>query len=873
MSLRIQAVAVLLTILLGSSFALGKGKKPLVTTLENGVTVAIIENHEAPVVALRLYVKAGSMTEGKYLGCGVTHLLEHLISGGTTGKRTEAESRAILDSIGAQTNAYTSTNITCYFMSIPSRFFNTGLDLTTDWVMNGAITQAEFDREKQVVLREMDTRASHPGRALNRLMSETMYKIHPVRVPVIGYKDAFKKLTRENVLDYYRRMYVPNNTVFVVAGDINPEKALADIRAAFAPFKRRPVPTVIYPKEPRQIGPREATKTMPVRQAYLRLSFRTVPLNHPDLYPLDLLSYVLSKGPSSRLVRVLRDEKKLVTSINSWSYTPSYNAGEFGIQAELSPANIPAAKAAILAELRRVVAEKVTEAELKRAKRQKVSTHIFALQTVEKQAASLGGDLLSTYDPEFSDLYVTRIQQTTPDQMLAAAKRYFDEERLCVAILRPPVKKGGETAPKSAGTKALPAKLITLPNGLRVILKRNPSQPIVAIRAVAMAGLRAEPKGKAGLSLATAQLITRGTTTRSAQEIARTLDDMGATLTASSGNNSLYVSAQCLAGDMEKTLALTADVLRNPAFTQEEIDRLRPRLIAARQRIRDRWTGLLFQTFRQNFFATHPYRFSAQGEVADLKSITRDDVIKFYKRWCVPNNTVLAVYGDIDADKVAKLVSDCFGGWDKAKGFTPPAPPAESPLKKSEVIRKTFHHPIGGIFIGFNGMTINSKDRYAMDVLDCVVSGISMPRGYLHKALRGTDKGLVYVVHAFSFAGPEPGYFGIYAGCRPGDVDDVRKIILEQLGRITKEVIGKEEMDAARSICLTADILGRQTSGTQAMSAALNELYGLGYDYADKYADKILAVTEADVKAMARKYLTHSKTVIMTPEKKKPTKK
>ena len=225
---------------LASALPETRATTPLVTTLDNGVTVALIENHPSPVVALRVYVRTGGMTEGKYLGAGISHFLEHLVAGGTTSCHTEAESQDTLDSIGAQANAYTTQDHTCYYLSTASRFFDDGLALLSDWIMNASITTEEYDREFEVIQREMESRRSDPNVVLRQLMSQTMFKVHPVRNPVIGYREAFRKLTREDVWAYYRSTYVPDNVVFVAAGDFERDEALEKVRAAFAGFERRP---------------------------------------------------------------------------------------------------------------------------------------------------------------------------------------------------------------------------------------------------------------------------------------------------------------------------------------------------------------------------------------------------------------------------------------------------------------------------------------------------------------------------------------------------------------------------------------------------------------------------------------------------------
>lgn len=841
---------------------------PLVTVLDNGVTVAVVENHQSPVVALRAYVKAGSMNEGAQ-GRGMSHLLEHIVASGSTATRTEAQAREMLDAIGAECNAYTSRDHMCYYMSTSSRFFDTGLDLLSDWVMRCAVSQEEFKRELEVIQREMESRRSDPNVLLNETMDMLMFQAHPARWPVLGFRESFRNISREDVLAYYCATFVPDNLLFVAAGDLNAKEATEKIRKAFAGFERRPVTPAVYPQEPPQVAPREEHRQMQTSQARLLISWRTIPLTDPDLYALDLLSDILSNGDSARLPQLLREKRRIVTSVSTWSYTPGYDAGEFAVYATLDPAKIAAAREAALSEIRRAQDELVSPEELARAKRQKIAEYVFSLQTAEAQASSVASDILSAHDPAFSKSYTERIQKTTAEEIRAVARKYLTPDRLCFVTVTPPA----DAAPAAAAAPAVAAGEIVkseLPNGMKLLVKRNTASPTVSVGAFFLAGLRAEPADRRGLSLFTAEMLTRGTAKRNSEEIARASEELGAQLGASSGNNALYLTAACLKEDLPRIMELAADVLRNPVFSQEEIDRLRPMLLAACARQRDAWQTELTLDFRGKFFGAHPYAGSSLGTLESLKAVSRDDLVLFHRAVCAPNNMVLAVFGDVDVQATQDLVKELFADWPKGAAV-PPRPAAPDALSADETVTtRSTHARMGGVFIGYPGMTLaDEKDRYAMDVLDAMTSGISLPRGWLHETLRG--RGLVYEVHAYNWPGIEPGFFGIYAGTEPEKVEEVKRLVLKQMSRLTKKPVSEAELSAARQVCVTADVMENQTNSQQAMRAGLDELYGLGCDLYTRYADGIMAVTASDVKRVAEKYLTHYLCIFMLPEEGKQT--
>lgn len=857
------ALALLLLAFAGGWARAQETAEPVISTLDNGLTAALIENHQSPVVALRVYVRAGAMYEGEYLGAGLSHFLEHLVSGGSTTRRTEAEGKVLLDSIGAQMNAYTTRDHTCYYITTASRFFDPALDLLSDWVMNAAIKPEEWQREFEVIQREMESRRSEPDTVLTETMDRTMFRVSPARVPVLGYREAFRAMTRDDVYKYYRRTYVPDNVLFVASGDFDAQKTMEKVRAAFSKFERRPAAAPVLPAEPRQIARRIAVREMPASESYLMTAWRTIPLNHPDLHALDLLSFILGNGESSRLVRKLREEQKLVTNVTAWSYTPGYDGGQFAVYANLDPARLAAAQEAILAEVRRVREELVSDEELQRAKRQKVAEHVFGRQTAEEQASEVAQDILFAYDPRFSRQYVQRIQEVTAAEVRDVAQRYLGDEKLCVAIVKPPTA-AAQAQPGAAAPVLEETVKTTLPNGLRVLIRRIPAQPIVAIQAYFLGGVRIEPPGKNGLAAFTARMLPRGTATRSAEEIARAFDRMGGSLSAAAGNNSTYLSAACLSEDLPRAMEIVADVLRAPAFKPEEIERLRPQLLAVAEQQRDDWREELAWNFRKAFFKTHPYRNTPEGTPAEIKGIAAEDIQAFYKRSFAPLNCVLAVFGDVQPDQVRALLDKHFLTWSGSSQLELPVPAPEPVAAEDRTVPVKGAQKMGGVFIGYPGLVIkDEKDRYALDVFDALVSGAHIPRGWLHDALRG--KGLVYEVHAYNVPGIEPGYFAAYAGCEPARVEEVKKVMLEQLTRIFREKVSDADLDAAKRICLTAEVLERQTDAQQATRAALDELYGLGHDAGKRYGIGINGVTEEEMRRVVKKYLTKYTCVVMTP--------
>ncbi|HTL29554.1 MAG TPA: pitrilysin family protein, partial [Tepidisphaeraceae bacterium] len=294
----------------------------IVSVLQNGATV-IVKRVSSPVVAVRAYAATGGAFEGRWLGGGLSHLLEHLVAGGSDARRTEAENRDLLQKMGNNSNAYTTYDHTAFFVNTTPPHMEEAVDLVTGWMLGAKITPAEYRREYEVVQRELEKDKGEPDRVFDELAQMNRYRETTARVPVIGYQEVIQGLSRDDVYEYYKLAYQPSNLVFVVTGDLAPEKMLQTVQRNVRDAKPGRVFLHEVPPEPRVDAPRTMVATFPkLGEAKLRLAYPTVSLHHPDLYALDLLATILASSESSIFVEELRDRQQLVQAIGASSDTP-----------------------------------------------------------------------------------------------------------------------------------------------------------------------------------------------------------------------------------------------------------------------------------------------------------------------------------------------------------------------------------------------------------------------------------------------------------------------------------------------------------------------------------------------------------------------
>jgi zinc protease len=858
-------------------------KDEIVATLKNGMVV-IVKRVPSPVLAVRGYVKTGGVYEGRWLGGGLSHLLEHLVAGGTNDRRTEAENRDLLQQIGNDSNAYTTSDHTAYYVNTTSENLDKAVDLVTGWMLGAKITQEEYAREYEVVQRELEKGEGEPDRVFYQQTQRNRFQVSPARAPTIGYQEVIQGLSRDDVYEYYKLAYAPNNMVFSLAGDVDPERMLAAVKehVKHAPLGRLFEQDIA--EEPPVLAPRILVSTFPqLGQSKLDLAFPTVKLGHPDMYPLDLLATVLATGESSLLVQELRDRRRLVSSIDASDYTPNYVDGTFHIQMELETSKLAEATKAVLELIEKVKAEGVPEDRLQRAKTQTKTARAFNQQTSENVAEGLATDWLTTGDTHFSERYVERVEKVTSEQIQDVARRFLVAERLLTTAMLPEedvAPPGGlaaaeamlrtaaaatADAPQTGG----PAKIVKveLSGNLTVLLKRVDQAPIVVISMYSLGGLTAENAQTNGLGNLAMRLATRGTKNRSAQEIAEYFDTIGGAVSGSCGNNTWSITATCLKEDFPRTLDVYADLLHNPVFPDDETELMKRRVLAAIQMQNADWFTGSLRFFRKSYFGpkNSPYQFMTLGSEENVQRFTSEQVRQWYNERVLSSKRVLAVFGDIDVEQAQALVARQFSGGQKIANKTAQhdnrprqanGPP--SLTVRAVKVNKT-DNPQAGVMIGFDAEVVAGSDMlYPLTVADTLTSGHNYPTGYIFEILRG--RGLVYDAQAFIFPGRSqefPGALLAYAGCDPQDVNEVTDVILENIARLqgTPEEINTDWFERTKQLIVTSEATNNETASQQAQTAALDELMGMGYDYHDQFGKRIEEVTLDEVRFAARQLL------------------
>jgi len=829
-------------------------------TLDNGLTIIVREDHSAPVVSAQAWCMAGSIHEGHWLGAGLSHVLEHMLFKGTTtrpGSRIDQE----VQEAGGYMNAYTSFDRTVYHIDAPNTGAHTAIDILCDIMQHATLPGDELAKEMDVIRREMDMGQDDPARRSGRRLFETAYTRSPYRFTIIGYPDIFNELKPDDIRNYYHEKYAPNNCFYVVAGDIKNDEVVTQIKSAYEKTKARAITPMVLPVEPKQTAPREIIEEAPIELGYLHFAWHIPELGHPDVPVLDVLAVLLGGGRSSRFYQQVREKQGLAHHVDAWTYSPGL-PGLFGASAIVDADKFEAARDAMLAEIEKIKSLSVSAAEVQKAVKQFTSATLAARKTMEGQAQNLGGNWLVANDLNFSERYLAAIKRVSHSDVQRAAREYLTGENRTLYALLPA---GTSPKPKIEVESSAdhPIQKINLPNGLCLLVKENRRLPFVELRAAFKGGVLAENSANNGITQLLSQTLLKGTPKRTAEKIATEIESIGGHIDSYGGNNSFGVNAEVLSGDFATGLDLLADVLLNPIFPANELERERAVQLANIEARKDDLLKSASVAMRRALFGDAGYGLDPLGGEDSVRKLSAVELGRFHKTLAVPNNCVLAIYGDVKPAEVKIAVEKAFAGWKAGQKFQYPTSDIQPPSSDRVVEARDKKQAV--IAIGFPGTTVFDDDHYALDLLHEVCSDLG---SRLFLRIR-EQLGLAYYVGAQNMAGVVPGYFAFYAGTEPSKAEQVEKEILAEAELLRTEGLTAAELKRAKAKIIGQKKIARQDLGSLAALTALDELYGLGYQRAELDDAKYEAVTLEQTKVVAQNYLKPDAFVvsIVKPEK------
>jgi zinc protease len=651
--------------------------------LDNGLTLIVHEDRKAPIVAVNLWYHVGSKNE-KVGRTGFAHLFEHLMFNGSENYNDDWFK--MIYRIGAtDVNGTTSFDRTNYFQNVPATALDTALWLESDRMghLLGAIDQARLDEQRGVVQNEKRQGENQPyGKVFSNIFENLFPVGHPYSWMIIGSMEDLEAASLEDVKEWFRTYYGPDNTVLVIAGDIDAQTALAKVKQYFGAIP--PGPTLTKPGRwiPERTGTQRETMQDRVPQARLHMAWVMPEWGSADADYLQLAAGVLGQGKNSRLYERLVYKDQIATDVSAFAY-PLEIAGVFFITATAQPGqDLAALEQAVNEELNRFLDKGPTKQELDRVRIETLAGFVRGVERV----GGFGGksDVLAESQvfggsPDAWKLTIDRINGADKKMLQDAARTWLSDGRYVLDVI--PLEKfaaSGEDAdrttvpePQSYPEVAFPEfRRGQLSNGLQVVVVSRPSIPVVDFDLLVDSGYAADQSGVMGVTSLAMNMMDEGTARRSSLEISEQLSMLGANLGTGANLDVAVVSLSALKDKLEASLDIFADVALNPVFPEDELDRLRKQQLAGIQREKVTPFAMALRVFPKLLYGSgHAYAlpFSGSGTEESVASISRADLANFHQTWFRPNNATMVVVGDTTLEEIIPKLEKYFGKWTPAE--------------------------------------------------------------------------------------------------------------------------------------------------------------------------------------------------------------
>ncbi len=848
--------------------------------LENGVEVVLKNTTFSDTVTMQVWVGVGSVHEND-AERGMSHYLEHMLFKGTK-KYGPGEIASTVEMCGGEINAYTTFDNTVYYLTLNSDHAHDGLDLLFEAVAHSKIDETEFNREKEVILEEIRRSNDSPGSKVGRRVFELAFHDTQAALPIIGSSQSVSAFTRDQVFNYYKKWYVPNNMRIIVVGKFHEQEMLDLISTTFGGLKKAQLPFVFNPLEiyenRKPNVENKGDKKVSVlkgdfKQTRLEIVFPAPYLEHPDTMALDIASFALGTGEMGRLTRRLRDELGLVSSIGASVFSPVFG-GIFEFSALLEEKDLVPTLQAIEDELTQFLTDKpITDEELARARATLRVDRIYRDETVDGQARSIGFGLKTKLRMHFDAVSMAMMEGITRSEIHGAAKRWLslDNARIVVLVNDDSKLKNAdlEGVLKKSATKLVPTyfgavleeaekdsqdvKRFKITNGITLLTKQNTNIPLFTLVGASRGGIREEERKEAGVYNFLAGMLATATKSMDFDEFVGTVEAHGASLEGFSGKDSFGIHAQCAIDDFQIFLPMVIKSLLEPVFPEEQFDSLKREISQALIRQKDSPSSVCFRRLQEMIYGDRSYSWPVAGLEDTVQKITPDSLMKFYETCALGRDWVFSVVSPFDHETTHSIMEPFLKQLADKKQSKPNKPEmAPLDIRDVKVERLVMEREQSHIAVGFQGLTWGHSDRPALDVLINVLGGHG---GRLFRELRDKES-FAYTVSPIISYGCESGIVGAYIACAPAKSELALKRLLEEIQKIVDHPPEAIELKRSVNYIVGSHAMGLQKCDSQASTMALMELYGYGFDDFKSYPDRIKKVTAAEVQKVAKKVFT-----------------
>ncbi len=837
--------------------------------LDNGLTLIVHEDHKAPIAAFNIWYHVGSKNE-KTGKTGFAHLFEHLMFNGS--EHYNKDYFSLMDQIGAtDLNGTTNNDRTNYFENFPVPALEKVLWIESDRMgfMVGAIDSGKLSEQRGVVQNEKRQGENQPYAIAEDLTVKSMYPAsHPYSWTVIGEMEDLDAASLDDVKEWFKTYYGPNNAVIVIAGDVNADETFEKVKKYFGDIPAGP-PIAKHEKWIAKLeGEHRQTAQDRVPQARLQKTWNIPGWGTPEITYLNLLGDILTEGKSSRLYKKLVYDSQLTSNVNFFTDDKEIG-GQFFLMADAKPGvSLDSINTIINQEMKKVLSQGVTQEELDRAKTRYFSSFIKGMERI----GGFGGksDILAqneTYGGSAD--YYKKIQQWVKNATIADLKKTANEwltdgEYVLQILPYGDYKTAESTVKRTEQPPMNGLSLVTFPavqqfalsNGLKVALVQRSAVPVVTMSLMFNAGYSADQFAKAGVASLAGRMLTEGTKTKNSLQISDQLADLGASMSSFSDIDNTYLRMNALKTNFDASLELYTDVLLNPSFPQSDFDRLKKEQLLRIKQEQARPVSMGLRILPQLLYGKgHAYSnpFTGSGTESSVSEITRNDMSQFHDTWFSPGNAMLFVVGDISQQDLKGKLERSLAGWKEHAVPSKNISEVQLAEKPSVYI---IDKPGAGqsiIFAGVISPSAKDKDYESFQMMNRILGGEFTSR--INMNLR-EDKHWSYGSYSFNLDAAGPSFFLGYA---PVQTDKTKESVAELKKELSDFVDTRPATDLEFNKVQSNAVM--QLPGIwETNSAVLGSLedamkYDRGINYLNNYPDMLRKLTLANIKESATRVI------------------
>ncbi len=850
----------------------------------NGLHFLLFPDASKPTITVNITYKVGSRHEG-YGETGMAHLLEHLVFKGTPNHTNIPQE---LTEHGARPNGTTWYDRTNYFETFNATEDNLrwALDMESDRMVNSFIAKKDLESEMTVVRNEFEMGENDPSSILMERVLSTAYLWHNYGNSTIGARADLENVPIERLQAFYKRNYQPDNAMLVVAGKIEPEKMLALVKEYFGKIPkptRELIPT--YTKDPTQDGERSVTLKRTGDVQVASCLYHTPPGAHPEYAAVAVLDEILTNEPAGRLYKALVETKKAATV---WSFAPALKEGGFiylnaDVRMESSLADAQATMLKVLDEL---ASNPPTAEEVDRAKKRLLKDWELGFRS-SSTVGLRASEYIAMGDWRLAFLFRDFVEGVKAEDVIAVAKKYFKPSNRTNGLFMPdkspdraeipdapdlntllanykgkaPIAEGENFDPAPDNIEKRTTRGEATDKGIEfAFLPKETRGNSVSARMTLRFGDEKTLMNQDVAASFTAMMLDKGTKTMSRQQIQDKLDQLKARVQIFGGGATASVNVETEHDNLVEVMKLVGDMLKNPAFAQEEFDKLKEEQLASLESQRSDPQALAFTSFMRTLNSHYPKGdiravMTLDEEAEAIKNLKLDDVKAFYKKFYGTTDATVAVVGDFDKEAVKKVTLDQFSNWKSPSGYTRPAQVYKEVKPSSNDIKTP--DKANAVFIA--GMPLNISDSDP-DYPALVMGNFMLGGGFLNSRLavrirqkEGLSYGVGSSISASSYE--KSGTFQTYAICAPENAAKVEVAFKDEIEKMRKEGFTAEELEAAKTGYIQNR--GMNRADDRNLSGTLNNYLQLDRTmmWDAELEKKIMALTPEQINTAMKKYV------------------